>query len=42
MAEPDDVTVPPPVVIGGSATGAPMATPLDARLGAADGVAATA
>src|SRR5450756_3230488 len=42
MAVPDDVTVSPPVVIGGSAPGAPATAPLDATLGAAEGAAAAA
>src|SRR5450756_615856 len=42
MAVPDDVTVSPPVVIAGSAPGAPATAPLDARLGAAEGAAAAA
>src|ERR1035437_6935400 len=42
MAEPDEVTVPPPAVLGGSAPGAPMATPLEGTLGAAEGAAAAA
>src|SRR5664280_2578594 len=42
MAVPDDVTVPPPVEIRGSAPGAPVAMPLEGTLGAVDGAAAAA